>query len=137
MIDIRQAPLGKYLDELALLASANKPIIPILNFSASPSAHLKLGVKSWPERHLHAVIKYDTVAFYFEDEKRLYQSIQSLMPEDYDAIKHLIASREEAAQLRRTMATNQLAELILKAASTRIECSSYPPKPSESLRFRR
>lgn len=135
VIDIRQAPLGKYLDELALLASANKPIVPILNFSASPSAHLEAWRKVLAERHLHAVIKYDTVAFYFEDEKRLYQSIQSLMPEDYDAIKHLIKSREEAAQLRRTMAANQLAELILKAASTRIECSSYPPKASESSAF--
>jgi hypothetical protein len=75
------------------------------------------------------------VAFYFEDEKRLYQSIQSLMPEDYDAIKHLIESREEAAQLRLTMAANQLAELILKAACTRIECSNYPPTASESSAF--
>ena len=135
VIDIRQAPLGKYLDELALLASANKPIIPILNFSASPSAHLEAWRHVLAERHLHAVIKYDTVAFYFEDEKRLYQSIQSLMPEQYDAIKHLIESREEAAQLRQTMAANQLAELILKAASTRLECSSYPPKPVESSVF--
>ncbi|NVK72704.1 MAG: GTPase and DUF3482 domain-containing protein [Oceanospirillaceae bacterium] len=135
VIDIRQAPLGKYLDELALLASANKPIIPILNFSASPSAHLEAWRHVLAERHLHAVIKYDTVAFYFEDEKRLYQSIQSLMPEQYDAIKHLIESREEAAQLRQTMAANQLAELILKAASTRLECSSYPPKPEESCVF--
>lgn len=135
VIDIRQAPLGKYLDELALLASAKKPIIPILNFSASPSAHLEAWRKVLAERHLHAVIKYDTVAFYFEDEKRLYQSIQSLMPEDYDQIKHLIESREEAAQLRRTMAVSQLTELILKAASTRIECSNYPPTSSESSAF--
>ncbi|PYF79531.1 small GTP-binding protein [Marinomonas alcarazii] len=135
VIDIRQAPLGKYLDELALLASANKPIIPILNFSASPSAHLEAWRKVLAERHLHAVIKYDTVAFYFEDEKRLYQSIQSLMPEDYDAIKHLIQNREEAAQLRRSMACNLLSDLLLKAASTRLECSSYPPKSEEMRVF--
>ena len=135
VIDIRQAPLGKYLDELALLASANKPIIPILNFSASPSAHLETWRKVLAERHLHAVIKYDTVAFYFEDEKRLYQSIQSLMPEDYDAIAQLIQSREEAARLRKTMAVSQLTELLIKAASTRIECSSYPPKNSDSSTF--
>lgn len=135
VIDIRQAPLGKYLDELSLLASANKPIIPILNFSATPSAHLDAWRKVLAERHLHAVVKYDSVAFYFEDEKRLYQSIQSLMPEHYDAVNQLITSREEAAQLRLTMATNQLAELLIKAASSRLECAQYPPETAESTVF--
>ncbi|NLQ18870.1 DUF3482 domain-containing protein [Marinomonas sp. M1K-6] len=135
VIDIRQAPLGKYLDELALLASANKPIIPILNFSASPSAHLEAWRKVLAERHLHAVIKYDTVAFYVEDEKRLYQSIQSLMPEDYDAIAQLIQSREEAAQLRKVMAVNQLTELMIKAASARLECTHYPPTSNDTDTF--
>lgn len=135
VIDIRQAPLGKYLDELALLASASKPIIPILNFSATPSAHLDTWRKVLADRHLHAVIKYDTVAFYFEDEKRLYQSIQSLMPEDYDAITQLIQSREAAAQLRQTMAISQLTALLIKAASTRLECASYPPKAEDSSTF--
>tara|TARA_R110001632_G_scaffold35828_4_gene90331 strand:- start:11663 stop:13021 length:1359 start_codon:yes stop_codon:yes gene_type:complete len=135
VIDIRQAPLGKYLDELALLASANKPIIPILNFSATPSAHLDAWRKVLAERHLHAVVKYDSVAFYFEDEKRLYQSIQSLMPEHYDAVNQLVTSREEAAQLRLTMASNQLAELLIKAASSRLECAQYPPETAESTVF--
>jgi GTPase SAR1 family protein len=135
VIDIRQAPLGKYLDELSLLASANKPIIPILNFSATPSAHLDAWRKVLAERHLHAVVKYDSVAFYFEDEKRLYQSIQSLMPEHYDAVNQLVTSREDTAQLRLTMATNQLAELLIKAASSRLECAQYPPEIAESTVF--
>jgi small GTP-binding protein len=135
VIDIRQAPLGKYLDELSLLASANKPIIPILNFSATPSAHLDAWRKVLAERHLHAVVKYDSVAFYFEDEKRLYQSIQSLMPEHYDAVNQLVTSREDTAQLRLMMATNQLAELLIKAASSRLECAQYPPEIAESTVF--
>ncbi|ETX09589.1 GTP-binding protein [Marinomonas ushuaiensis DSM 15871] len=135
VIDIRQAPLGKFLDELALLASAKKPIIPILNFSAEPSDHLKAWRDVLAERHLHAVVKYDSVAFYFEDEKRLYQSIQSLMPEYYDTINQLIESREVAAQLRLTMATNQLAELLIKTASSRFECTQYPPNQTEAHLF--
>ncbi|QRV25372.1 DUF3482 domain-containing protein [Marinomonas foliarum] len=135
VIDLRQAPLGKYLDELALLASVNKPIIPILNFSAADSIHMEAWRKVLAERHLHAVIKYDTVAFYFEDEKRLYQSIQSLMPEDYDLITLLIQNREGAAQLRRSMACNLLSDLLLKAASTRLACSSYPPQNEEVRLF--
>ncbi len=135
VIDIRQAPLGKYLDELALLASANKPIIPILNFSATPSSHLDTWRKILAERHLHAVIKYDSIAFYFEDEKRLYQSIQSLMPDYYDDISSLIKSREDAAKLRSSMAISQLTDLLIKAASSRIECDQYPPKKSDTSKF--
>ncbi|MCB5162557.1 DUF3482 domain-containing protein [Marinomonas algarum] len=135
VIDMRQAPLGKYLDELALLASVNKPIIPVLNFSATPSAHLDAWRTVLAERHLHAVIKYDTIAFYFEDEKRLYQSIQSLMSDHYQTIETLIESRQQEAKLRRTIAGNQLADLLLSAASTRTECRVYPPNPSESNAF--
>lgn len=135
VIDVRQAPLGKYLDELAILASANKPIIPVLNFSATTSSHSDAWRQVLAERHLHALIKYDTVAFYFEDEKRLYQSIQSLMPDDYDTLKQLIQSREEAATLRRTLAHQQLTDLLIKAASTRTDCRRYPPSDKESATF--
>ncbi|REG82412.1 DUF3482 domain-containing protein [Marinomonas pollencensis] len=135
VVDIRQAPLGKYLDELTLLASASKPIVPILNFSASPSAHLETWRKTLAERHLHAVIRYDSVAFYFEDEKRLYQSIQSLMPDHYDDIESLLKSREEAAKSRRSAAIELLSELQIKAASSRKRCSQHPPIQSDINAF--
>ncbi|MGO3345642.1 MAG: DUF3482 domain-containing protein [Marinomonas sp.] len=135
VVDIRQAPLGKYLDELTLLASANKPIVPILNFSATPSAHLTAWRKVLAERHLHAVVRYDTVAFYFEDEKRLYQSLQSLMPDHYQEIETLLTARQAAAQSRRLSAIESLADLQIKAASSRKRCESHPPKANEISTF--
>ncbi|AEF53325.1 GTP-binding protein HSR1-related protein [Marinomonas posidonica IVIA-Po-181] len=135
VIDLRQAPLGKYLDELSLLASANKPIIPILNFSASPSSHHQAWRQILTERHLHAVVKYDSVAFYFEDEKRLYQSLQSLMPDQYDALKALILAREEAAQLRLSAAISLLAEWLTNAASFRSLCDQYPASNEQTNQF--
>lgn len=135
VVDVRQAPLGKYLDELTLLASASKPIVPVLNFSAAPTAHLEAWRKVLAERHLHAVIRYDTVAFYFEDEKRLYQSLQSLMPDQYDALQTLIKNREDAAKNRRSLALEYLANLQIKAASTRKVCKQYPPSNEEANDF--
>lgn len=135
VVDIRQAPLGKYLDELTLLASASKPIVPILNFSAAESAHLASWRKVLAERHLHAVVRYDSVAFYFEDEKRLYQSLQSLMPNHYDDIENLLTTREEAARSRRTLAMDYLADLQIKAASSRKVCDQYPPDPADASAF--
>ncbi|SBS35880.1 GTPase Der [Marinomonas spartinae] len=135
VIDIRQAPLGKYLDELTLLASASKPIVPILNFSASDSVHLASWRQVLAERHLHAVVRYDSVAFYFEDEKRLYQSLQSLMPDHYDDIETLLISREEAARSRKTFAIDNLANLLIQAASSRKVCDRYPPAPDDATAF--
>jgi len=135
VVDIRQAPLGKYLDELTLLASANKPIVPILNFSATPSAHLTAWRKVLAERHLHAVVRYDTVAFYFEDEKRLYQSLQSLMPDHYQEIETLLTTRQTAAQSRRLSAIESLADLQIKAASSRKRCEYHPPQANEISTF--
>ncbi|WP_133012333.1 DUF3482 domain-containing protein [Marinomonas flavescens] len=135
VIDIRQAPLGKYLDELTLLASASKPIVPILNFSAAPSSHLEAWRKILAERHLHAVVRYDSVAFYFEDEKRLYQSLQSLMPDHYDDIEALLTTREAAAQSRQKAAIEALADLQINAASSRKICKKHPPEHVEVSAF--
>lgn len=135
VIDVRQAPLGKYLNELDILASANKPIVPILNFSASPTPHIDKWRRILAERHLHTLVKYDSVAFYFEDEKRLYQSIQSLMPEDYDQLENFIQLRYQAAQLRLQSAVNQLAQLLINAASYRLLVDQYPPNAQQQADF--
>ncbi|BFM49888.1 DUF3482 domain-containing protein [Marinomonas sp. THO17] len=135
VIDVRQAPLGKFLNELDILASANKPIVPILNFSASPTPHIDNWRRVLAERHLHTLVKYDSVAFYFEDEKRLYQSIQSLMPEDYEQLEDFIQHRYQDAQLRLQSATRQLAELLINAASYRLLVNQYPPNAQQQDAF--
>ncbi|GAB3484061.1 DUF3482 domain-containing protein [Marinomonas epiphytica] len=135
VIDLRQAPLGKYLDELSLLACASKPIVPVLNFSASPSPHSQTWRSVLAERHLHATIRYDSVAFFFEDEKRLYQSLQSLLPDHYTELEKLIEHRQQAAQQRLDNATWQLSSLLIKAGASRLECAQYPPHEAESNQF--
>ncbi|KZN13859.1 GTPase/DUF3482 domain-containing protein [Marinomonas sp. TW1] len=135
VIDVRQAPLGKYLNELDILASANKPIVPILNFSATPTPHTTKWRQILAERHLHTVVKYDSVAFYFEDEKRLYQSIQSLMPDDYDTLQHFINNRQEAARLRLNAAISLLADWLINAASFRFLCDQYPASNAQTEHF--
>ena len=135
VIDARQAPLGKYQDELSLLASASKPIIPILNFSAESSPHYASWKQVLASRHLHAMVKYDSVAFYFADEKRLYQSVQSLMPDHYEAIEALITDRQNAAQLRLQLALQQLTESLIRLASWRLECDTYPASAAQTHQF--
>lgn len=126
VIDARQAPLGKYQDELSLLALANKPIVPILNFSHGSDNKLNEWKSLLATRHHHTIIKYDTVAFYFEDEKRLYQALQSLLPDAYEEIQRLSEERQQQAEQRQELGLQQLLRLLIDCATYRLVSNDYP-----------
>lgn len=94
IIDVREPLLGKYRDEVEILSKAGKPIIPVFNFIAGHAA----GLTRWREQmahfNLHAALEFDTVAFDFEAEKRLYQKLQSLLEPHYVALQGLIDYRQ-------------------------------------------
>jgi len=46
------------------------------------------------EEHLHAIVEYDTVAFTFEAERRLYEKIQSLVEHRYDDLSAVLKQSE-------------------------------------------
>ena len=48
VIDAREPVLAKYRDELSVLASCGKPLLPVLNFVSSPSIANPNGAKPWP-----------------------------------------------------------------------------------------
>lgn len=135
VIDLRQAPLGKYLDELNILACANKPIVPVLNFCKANANHENEWKRCLAERQLHAHVRYDTVAFYLADERKLYQTLQSLMPEQYDALQALIEQREFDAALRLKHAKEALAQTLLQCATSQFICQAQTPTPEETHRF--
>lgn len=135
VIDLRQAPLGKYLDELNILACANKPIVPVLNFCTVSDNHESAWKRSLAERQLHAHVRYDTVAFYLADERKLYQTLQSLLPEQYDALQALIKQREQDASLRLENAKKALAHTLVQCATSQLICQSQTPSNTENNHF--
>ncbi len=135
LIDLRQAPLEKYLNELDILACANKPIVPVLNFCNGEPSHLEAWKQCLAERQLHAHVRYDTVAFYFADERKLYQTLQSLSPDHYDALQSLISQRQQDAQQRLQRAQNQLASTLISCATYQHLCASTKPSPQDQLEF--
>lgn len=135
LIDLRQAPLGKYLNELDILACANKPIVPVLNFCHGESSHQEAWKQCLAERQLHAHVRYDTVAFYFADERKLYQTLQSLAPDHYDALQSLISQRQHDAQQRLQRAQEQLARSLIRCATYQYLCSHAKPSPQDQQAF--
>ncbi|MGI9287030.1 MAG: GTPase/DUF3482 domain-containing protein [Pseudomonadales bacterium] len=95
IIDVREPLLGKYRDEIEILSKANKPIIPVFNFIADHDAALVRWREQMAQFNLHAALEFDTVAFEFEAERRLYQKLQSLLEPHYDELQALIDYRQE------------------------------------------
>ncbi|MBM6551005.1 GTPase/DUF3482 domain-containing protein [Marinomonas ostreistagni] len=135
VIDLRQAPLGKYLDELNILACANKPIVPILNFCNAEQSHESEWRRCLAERQLHAHVRYDTVAFFLADERKLYQTLQSLAPDEYDTLQALINQREQDAAKRLTQAKQALSHALIDCTTSQFVCASTTPSASEKQAF--
>lgn len=121
VIDVREPFLGKYRDEVEILSKAAKPILPVFNFIAGNSAALKRWREQMAQFNLHAALEFDTVAFDFEAEKRLYQKLQSLIEDRYDALQALIDSRQEIWSSLNQAAARRIFQMLTGVACYRRE----------------
>lgn len=119
VVDARDPVLPKHKDELALLASAARPLLPVLNFIASPAARADDWHAALARLGLHAVVRFDTVAPAVDGERRLFETLATLMHSHRPALEALIADREEEAESRRLSARRLVAELLIELAARR------------------
>jgi hypothetical protein len=124
IIDVREPLLGKYRDEVDILSMTGKPILPVFNFIAGN----KEGLRRWREQmaqfNLHAALEFDTVAFEFEAEKRLYQKLQSLIEPHYETLQTLIDYRLEVWNSLNHAAAQRIFQLLTEVACYRREVES-------------
>lgn len=133
IIDVREPLLDKYRVELEILTRSAKPIIPVFNFVADHEQELS----RWRERlatyNIHAILEFDTVAFTFEAEKRLYQKIQTLVEKHYHSLQLLIDYRAKVWKQLCLSGAKRIAELIVSVACYRESKSSHNNRITESL----
>ena len=121
LIDVREPLLGKYRDEVEILSKAGKPILPVFNFIAGNSEALTRWREQMAQFNLHAALEFDTVAFDFEAEKRLYQKLQSLLEPRYDSLQSLINYRQEVWKSLNHAASRRIFQLLTEVACYRRE----------------
>lgn len=119
IIDVREPILEKYLIEIEILSKAMKPIIPVFNFIAGHTEELGIWRKKLATFNIHASLEFDTVAFSFEAEKRLYQKIQSLVELHYDSLQKLIHHRAKIWDQLCLSAARRITDLIVSVACHR------------------
>jgi predicted GTPase len=120
VIDVREPLLGKYRDELTLLAYAAKPVIPVLNFVAQPRALTQEWKAQLARMQLHATVEFDNVVFRFDDEKRLLQKVQSLLGDHYELLQQLLDQRTQQWRAVQVTASRTIADTLLKIANLRL-----------------
>lgn len=99
VVDAREQVLGKYKDELAILSWAAIPVMPVFNFTDSQNANIDDWQTMLARRNLHISTRFDSVAFEFEDEMRLWQNLATMLTHS-EMLEKLMARRtEDWAQL--------------------------------------
>jgi hypothetical protein len=133
IIDVREPQLGKYRDEVEILSKAGKPILPVFNFIAGNDQALVRWRDQMALFNLHAALEFDTVAFNFEAEKRLYQKLQSLMERHYSPLQHLIDYRQQVWQNLNLAAARRIFHLICEVACYRLEVTGGKSKRNKTI----
>lgn len=133
VIDAREPLLGRYRDEVTILGDCARPLVPVLNFTASRGAREVEWRAHLARLGLHAVVAFDTVLFDRQDERRLFESIQALLASHYPLFAQLITEREASWEAIRRAAAGALADLLIDIAAAAV---SVDARDIEALRAR-
>lgn len=124
VIDCREPIFAKYIDEIAVLRLAAIPILPVLNFIHDQHSSLASWKQKLAELGLHALVAFDTVAFDFEAERRLYQKLQTLLEEHHSLLQRLLDKRQaDWLQLQKT-ASLRIAHLLYDIGKLELKLTS-------------
>lgn len=133
VIDAREPVLAKYRDELAVLAMAGRPLLPVLNFVAGPSQREAAWREALARLGLHALVRFDSVAPPEDGERRLYESLALLLERARPALERLVADHERQAEARRQAGARLIADLLLDAAACRRQVPAEATREQAAL----
>jgi hypothetical protein len=119
VIDAREPVLAKYRDELAVLASCGKPLLPVLNFVSSAQHREADWREALARLGLHALVRFDSVAPPEDGERRLYESLALLLENSRAQLERLILDQQAQRQMRRQSAARLIADLLVDCAACR------------------
>ena len=116
VVDAREPVLGKYKDELAILSWAAIPVMPVFNFTDSQDANIDDWQTMLARRNLHISTRFDSVAFEFADEMRLWQNLATMLTHSEMLEQLMVRRTENWAQLY-DEANIIIADFLLNVAS--------------------
>lgn len=119
VIDVREAVLPKFRDEIELLGSCGKPVLPVLNFVSHAEARTAEWQALLAAYGLHAVVRFDAAAPFVGAERDLYQDLVTLLRHRRADLDAVVAHLAHEARLREAAAAQRIADLLIDVASLR------------------
>ncbi|XKM14619.1 GTPase/DUF3482 domain-containing protein [Orbaceae bacterium ac157xtp] len=126
VIDVREPTLPKYNDELAILALGDKPVLAVLNYTATPQKYEEEWKKLLSQVGIHAIVRFDAMFPSINGEERLYQSLSLLVEE---AKEILDLWQQKIAQLRQ----NRIESATQIVAETLVDVTAYRENAKEDI----
>ncbi len=120
VIDVRDRVLGKHRDELEILASCAKPVVPVLNFIASSEAKTAQWREHLARVNIHAVVEFDTVVLDEYGERRLFEKMQTLLDHFYPTLQAAIEDRQRQRARLNHASADLLADLLIDVAAYKV-----------------
>jgi small GTP-binding protein len=133
VIDAREPVLAKYRDELEVLASCGKPLLPVLNFVASSQHREPEWREALARLGLHALVRFDSVAPPEDGERRLYESLALLLEDARPALQRLIDDQQAQRLARQHSGKRLIAELLLDCAACRRSVEAEPAAEAKAI----
>ncbi|MBK4999255.1 GTPase/DUF3482 domain-containing protein [Pseudomonas sp. S31] len=133
VIDVREPVLAKYRDELEVLASCGKPLLPVLNFVASSQHREPEWREALARLGLHALVRFDSVAPPEDGERRLYESLALLLEDARPALQRLIDDQQAQRLTRQQSGKRLIAELLLDCAACRRSVETEPTAEARAI----
>ncbi len=124
VIDTREPALPKFRDEVELLNSCARPVLPVLNFIRDPASREADWRALLSAGGLHAVVRFDAAAPFTGAERDLYQDLGTLLPEQRAPLREVIDFLGTEFEARRRAACTVIAELLVDGAAMRREIAA-------------
>ena len=119
VIDVREPVLPKFRDEIELLNSCARPVLPVLNFVRDAASREPDWKELLSAYGLHVQVRFDAAAPFVGAERELYSDLSTLLRDRREQLRAVADSLAAEAAERRRAACARIAELLVDAAALR------------------
>jgi GTPase SAR1 family protein len=133
VIDVRDRVLGRHRDELTILSWCARPIVPVLNFLASPGAQVEHWREQLARTNMHVVAEFDSVVVDDQSEQRLLEKLRTVLDTHRATIEALIAQRQRDREQLLAASARAVAELLVDVAAFVEYVPLDDPKSAEQV----
>jgi len=126
VIDAREPVLEKYQDELAILSQCARPLVAVLNFTASDASLEAQWREALAGVTLHTVVAFDVTVRDPATERRLFEKLKSQLDRFVPTLDAWLEQMARDEEQRLTAATRTVAALLLDVAAARRRIEIHP-----------